>query len=76
MEVFNNLFSGKIRLWNKSQIVLLHIFSLFTPVNKIYKVNKNIKECFNYFFNGISSIELATSISTRTYFSKENPLTV
>jgi len=25
---------------------------------------------------GISSIELATSISTRTYFSKENPLTV
>jgi len=56
MEVFNNLFSGKIRLWNKSQIVLLHIFSLFTPVNKIYKVNKNIKECFNYFFNFKSKI--------------------
>jgi len=56
MEVFNNLFSGKIRLWNKSQIVLLHIFSLFTPVNKIYKVNKNIKECFNCFFNFKSKI--------------------
>jgi hypothetical protein len=51
MEVFNNLFMGKIRLWDKPHIVLLHIFSLFTPVNKIYKINKNIRECFNYFFN-------------------------
>ena len=51
INVFGDLFKGKIRLWDKSQIILLHIFSLFTPINKIYKVNKNIKRCFNYFFN-------------------------
>lgn len=45
------MFQGKIRLWTKSQIILLHLFSLFTPVNKIYKLNKNIKNCFNYFFD-------------------------
>ena len=51
INIFDNLFPGKIRLWNKSQIILLHLFSLFTPVNKIYKINKNVKKCFNYFFD-------------------------
>lgn len=50
------MFQGEIRSWNKSQIILLHLFSLFTPVNKIYKVNKNIKRCFNYFFASKSKL--------------------
>lgn len=56
IKVFQELFPEKIRFWNKSQIILLHILSLFTPVNKIYKINKNIKDCFNYFFDFKSKI--------------------
>jgi len=51
MSIFEKLFDGKIRSWNRSQAVLQHILSLFTPVNKIYKINKITKRCFTYFFN-------------------------
>ncbi len=49
--MLKSIFNGRIRDWNKSDIVLMHLLSLFTPVNRIYKINKNIKKHFTYFFN-------------------------
>lgn len=46
-----NIFKGKIRSWNKSDIILQHILSLFTSVNRVYKINKVSELCFSYFFD-------------------------
>lgn len=50
-DIFKNLFVGRIRNWKKSSIALLHLLSLFSPVDRIYKINKNILHYFYYFFN-------------------------
>ena len=49
--VFSEVFKGAIRGWNKSDIVLLHLLSKFTTIDRIYKINKQTRGFFSYFFN-------------------------
>ena len=52
-ELFNKLFTGSIRNWRKSAVGLLHLFSKFTHIDQIYKINKNTTKFFYYFFDKI-----------------------
>lgn len=55
-ELFEKLFAGRIRNWRRSSIVLLHLLSKFTPVDRIYKINKNTRKFFYYFFDRAKKI--------------------
>jgi len=50
-DVFEKLFIGSIRGWNKSEIILTHLLSKFTFVDRVYKINKQSLAFLSYFFN-------------------------
>lgn len=52
-ELFDKLFVGRIRNWRESAVVLLHLLSKFTHIDRIYKINKNTTKFFYYFFDRI-----------------------
>ena len=68
--LFEKLFKNKIRTWKTSSIVLMHIFSKFTSVDRIYKINKQSRDFFSFFFDKNNPLkddiyELQNSISDK-----------
>ena len=49
--LFKDFFKGKLRDWKMSSIATMHLLTKFTSVDRIYKINKQNRRFFSFFFN-------------------------